>query len=79
MASYGRALKLRLRNRDPSCRRYDVYASDRQGKFFTIVTWESRQALDEHMQTSHFKNAAAKFSELLHVRLTIELLDPIAQ
>jgi quinol monooxygenase YgiN len=73
-----RGLVMPSRN-DRGCRRYDMYTSDQQGKFFAIETWESRQALDEHMQTPHFKEAAAKFSELLQGRLTLDFLDPITQ
>ena len=62
---------------DRGCGRYDMYTSDHQGKFFAVETWESRQALDEHMQTPHFKEAAAKFPELLQGGLTVDILDPI--
>ena len=59
------------------CRRYDLYASNNQGKFIVLETWESRQALDEHMQTPHFKEAAAKFPELVQGGLTLDFLEPI--
>ena len=62
---------------EPGCRRYDMYASDHQGRFFAIETWESRQALDVHKQTPHFKAAAARFSGLLQGPLALDILDPI--
>jgi quinol monooxygenase YgiN len=62
---------------ESGCRRYDMYASDHQGKVLAIETWESRQALDEHMQTPHFKEAATKFPELVQGGLTLDFLEPI--
>ena len=56
-----------------------MYASDQKGKFFAIEIWNSREALDEHMQTAHFKAAAARFSELLQGKLGIDILDSISQ
>jgi quinol monooxygenase YgiN len=56
-----------------------MYASEQKGRFFALETWDSRQALDEHMQTPHFKTAAPQFSELLQGKLDINILDGIAQ
>ena len=64
---------------EPGCRRYDMYASEQQGRFFAIETWNSRQALDEHMQTAHFKAAAVRFAELLQGTLAVDILEDITE
>jgi quinol monooxygenase YgiN len=65
--------------KEPGCRRYEMYASEQKGKFFALEIWDSRPALDEHMQTPHFKAAAPRFSELVQGALDINILDGIAQ
>ena len=65
--------------KEPGCRRYEMYASEQKGKFFALEMWDSRQALDEHMQTPHFKAAAPRFSELVQGTVDINILDEIAQ
>lgn len=65
--------------REPGCRRYDMYSSDQKRRFFAIETWESRKALEEHMQTPHFLAAKAKFDQLLEGELEICSLDAIAE
>jgi len=37
------------------CKQYELYESDRGGRFYLCETWESQAALDQHMATSHFK------------------------
>ena len=65
--------------KEAGCGRYEMYASEQKGKFFALEIWDSRRALDEHMQTPHFKAAAPRFSELLQGTVDINILDGIAQ
>ena len=65
--------------KEAGCGRYEMYASEQKGRFFALEIWDSRRALDEHMQTPHFKAAATRFSELLQGALDIDILDGIAQ
>ena len=65
--------------KEPGCRQYEMYASEQKGRFFALEIWDSQRALDEHMQTPHFKAAAPLFSELLQGTLDINILDGIAQ
>ena len=65
--------------KEPGCRRYEMYASEQKGKFFALEIWDSRQALDEHMQTPHFKAAEPRFSEFVQGTIDINILDEIAQ
>jgi quinol monooxygenase YgiN len=65
--------------KEPGCRRYEMYASEQKGKFFALEIWDSRQALDEHMQTPHFKAAEPGFSEFVQGTIDINILDEIAQ
>ena len=64
--------------KEVGCRRYEMYASEQKGRFFALEIWDNRRALDEHMQTPHFKAAATRFSELLQGTLDIDILDRIA-
>jgi quinol monooxygenase YgiN len=45
--------------KEPGCRRYEMYESERKGRYFADEIWQNREALDTHMQSAHFKIAAA--------------------
>src|SRR5260221_3705411 len=59
---------------EPGCRRYQMYESEQKGRYFADEIWESREALDENLQTAHFNRAAAAFPELLQGVLGIAIL-----
>jgi quinol monooxygenase YgiN len=63
---------------EPGCRRYQMYESEQKGRYFADEIWESREALDAHLQSAHFKRAAAAFPELLQGALGIDILGEIA-
>lgn len=42
-----------------------------------IERWESRQALQDHLETPHFKNMAAILEPLLATPIEIHILQPV--
>ena len=64
--------------KEPGCRRYEMYESEQKGRYFADEIWQNREALDTHMQSVHFKIAAAAFPELLQGALGIDILSEIA-
>jgi quinol monooxygenase YgiN len=46
-------------------------------RFVFIERWASRQALEEHMQTPHFKTMAAVFEGKLAQPMEVHILDPL--
>ena len=63
---------------EPGCRRYEMYESEQKGRYFADEIWRNREALDTHMQSAHFKIAAAAFPELLQGELGIDILSEVA-
>jgi quinol monooxygenase YgiN len=63
---------------ETGCRRYQMYESEQKGRYFADEIWQSREALDAHLQSAHFKRAAAAFPELLQGALGIDILGEIA-
>jgi quinol monooxygenase YgiN len=63
---------------EPGCRRYEMYESKQKGRYFADEIWQNREALDTHMQSAHFKIAAAAFPELLQGALGIDILSEMA-
>jgi quinol monooxygenase YgiN len=55
-----------------------MYESDQKGRYFAVEVWQNREALNTHMQSAHFKIAAAAFPELLQGALGIDILSEIA-
>jgi quinol monooxygenase YgiN len=64
--------------KEQGCRRYEMYESDQKGRYFAVEVWQNREALNTHMQSAHFKIAAAAFPELLQGALGIDILSEIA-
>jgi quinol monooxygenase YgiN len=64
--------------KEPGCHRYEMYESEQKGRYFAYEIWQNREALDTHMQSAHFKIAAAAFPELLQGALGIDILSEIA-
>jgi len=55
-----------------------MYESEQKGRYFADEIWQNREALDTHMQSAHFKRAAAAFPELVQGALGIDILNEIA-
>ena len=54
-AEYMREM-IRLTKEEDGCIAYDLYeATDGSGGVVMVEVWESREALDKHMQSDHFK------------------------
>ena len=57
---------------------YDVFQSDSDPTlFFTHECWMSKDALESHMQTSHFKQFGAESKELLAQSIEGNLLNQV--
>lgn len=63
--------------REPGCRRYRLYASNRPGRLFVDEVWDSQEALDLHLKTPHFLAVAALHAELLEGKLELDFLREI--
>ena len=47
---------IRLTHEEEGCIAYDLYESlDGSGEVVMVEVWESKEALDKHMETDHFK------------------------
>ena len=61
--------------RDEGCIDYDVLqSSDDPSVFFTYENWTGKAALDNHMQTPHFKDLDRKSKATLAQPMQIDLL-----
>lgn len=53
-------------SKDKGCIAYDVFQDITDSQIFTFIEeWEDKEALDQHMIADHFKEAAAKFKDLV--------------
>ena len=60
---------------EAGCLNYDIYQSNEDPAFlFTYENWTGKPALDEHMQTMHFKNLGETLKPLLASPMVIDLL-----
>jgi quinol monooxygenase YgiN len=59
---------------EPGCQRYDLYESNTPGRFYFYETWESCEALDQHIASSHFKELQTKLGGLLQGELEVNTL-----
>ena len=60
---------------EAGCLNYDIYQSDEDPAIlFTYENWTGKPALDEHMQTPHFKNLGELLKPLLAAPMEIDLL-----
>ena len=60
---------------ESGCLNYDIYQSnDDPAVLFTYENWTGKPALDEHMQTPHFKNLGQHLKPLLAAPMEIDLL-----
>ena len=60
---------------ESGCLNYDIYQSnDDPAVLFTYENWTGKPALDEHMETPHFKNLGEQLKPLLAAPMEIDLL-----
>lgn len=60
---------------EAGCLNYDIYQSNEDPTvLFTYENWTGKPALDEHMQTPHFKNLGEQLKPLLAAPMEINLL-----
>ncbi len=65
--------------KEEGCISYELYQdTTNPGRFTFIETWESKQHLDIHLQSSHLVAAADAFGKILTKELTIILLNQLA-
>jgi quinol monooxygenase YgiN len=63
---------------EAGCILYDVCAvKDEPGKLLVLEEWESQEALDEHMQTPHFKAFLAKAGDALAGEPALEFIERV--
>lgn len=52
--------------RETGCIRYDLWQNEADGHEMTFVEeWESEQALVDHLQTSHIRDARSRYTSLV--------------
>jgi len=60
---------------ESGCLNYDIYQSnDDPALLFTYENWTGKPALDEHIETPHFKNLTEILKPLLAAPMEIDLL-----
>ena len=60
---------------ESGCLNYDIYQSnDDPALLFTYENWTGKPALDEHIETPHFKNLGEILKPLLAAPMEIDLL-----
>lgn len=58
---------------EPGCINYELYAStEDENVLMMFEKWESREALDSHIQTEHFKAFGAEIEEYLAKEMEID-------
>ena len=63
---------------EPGNLAYDLTADAQDPSLFVFVEhWTSRQALDEHMQTPHYRALSAALDEALAFPAIIHVLNPV--
>ena len=69
---YNTAIKLVEQSlRDKGCIDYDLYQSKTNNdRYMIIETWESKEALDAHMATEHFKKLVPEMQKYATVTIT---------
>lgn len=66
-------------HKEPGCINYDLHSSIDDPKTFLFhENWESRAALDKHMQTSHFLRLSSLVPELFSEDPEIKLYELIS-
>src|SRR5580704_1855840 len=62
---------------ESGCRLYELYKSNRQGRFYFYELWESQAALDQHAASPHFKHLQQTVRELVREPLEVSILERI--
>jgi quinol monooxygenase YgiN len=62
---------------ESGCRLYELYESNRQGRFYFYELWESQAALDQHAASPHFKHLQQTVRELVREPLEVSILERI--
>ena len=62
---------------EPGMEFYELFESHEGGRFLFNELWTSKEALDRHMATPHFKEFEAKSRELLTGPIELNLLTEI--
>lgn len=62
------------RQKDAGCIRYELLQDLKNPQILTMLEeWESKEALDAHMTSSHFKSAMASFADFMEKPGEIDL------
>jgi quinol monooxygenase YgiN len=62
---------------EQGCRLYELYESNNKGLFYFYEEWGSKDALDRHTETPHFKQLAQNILDLLEGAFEVNLLDSL--
>jgi quinol monooxygenase YgiN len=62
---------------ESGCKLYDLYESETKGRFYFYERWESREALDQHAASPHFKRLEQAIGELLQEPFEVNILEAI--
>ena len=67
-----------LTKQEAGCIAYDLYElSDGSGGCFMIEVWESKEALDSHFETDHFKKFGANSKNYLDAPADIKVFSKL--
>jgi quinol monooxygenase YgiN len=59
------------------CRYYELFGSDREGIIYLHELWHSKEDLDAHMETGHFKEIMPAARELMAEPMEVNYLQEI--
>jgi len=62
---------------ESGCKLYELYESDRKGRFYFYEIWESQAALDQHAASPHFKHLERTLGELVQEPFEVNILERI--
>jgi quinol monooxygenase YgiN len=62
---------------EPGCKRYELYESESEGRFYLNEIWESQAALDRHIATPHFERLKQSGGELVGEPFEINIVKRI--
>jgi quinol monooxygenase YgiN len=63
---------------ESGCELYELYKAEDPGSFFFYEKWASREALQEHTQTAHYKKLESVIPQLLEGEFSVHLLTPVS-
>jgi quinol monooxygenase YgiN len=62
---------------EQGCRLYQLYESNNIGLFYFYEEWESKAALDCHIETPHYKQLAHTIRDFLEGPFEVNILDSL--